>query len=166
MKEKYLDECRIIQQNCNYTAETHHIIALSAKRKAFWLEVIPSVIAAITSALVTADVVGLWLLPFTIVSASISAITAILNPNKTYQDHIAAARNFAVIKHDARFLCESQSTKMKDDVLYIAIENLHLRYNELLKSVPPTDQKSFEKAQKRIKAGVHEPDRDTNGKIS
>lgn len=165
MTQKYIDECGIIQQNCTYTAETHHIMALSAKRKAFWLEVIPAVIAALTSALVAAGIAGEWLLPFTILSATISAITAVLNPNKTYQEHLAAARSFTTMKHDARFLRESQSGSMKDEVLMIAVDNLHQRYNDLLKSTPPTDKPSFEKAREVVKAEIHEPDRDASGKI-
>jgi hypothetical protein len=155
MKEKYLDECKVIRQNCTYTAETHHTVALSAKRKAFWLEVVPAIIAAISSALVAA---GFF-------SASVSAITAVLNPNKAYQDHLAAAKSFTALKHDARFLCNSQSVRLGDEALALAVENLHQRYNELLKSTPPTDSRSFERARKVVKAGLHDPDGDVHGSI-
>jgi len=165
MKNKYIEECGIIQQNCTYTAETHHLIALSAKRKAFWLEVIPAVCAALSSTLVAAGLLGNWLLPFTVLSASVSAITAILNPNKEYQNHLAAAKNFTSLKHDARFLRESQSVRLSKDALIVAIEGLHQRYNELLKSAPPTDDKSFSKAREIVQAGIHDPDRDSSGKI-
>lgn len=165
MREKYLDECGIIQQNCTYTAEAHHIMSLTAKRKAFWLEVIPAVIAAVTSTLVAAKIAGEWLLPFTIVSATVSAIAAVLNPNKTYQEHLSAARNFTTIKHDARFLRESQSVNMSNEVLAVTVEHLHGKYNELLQTAPPTDQSSFERARKNILDGIHEPDRDSTGKI-
>lgn len=165
MREKYLEECRIIQQNCTYTAEAHHRFALSAKQKAFWLEVIPAVCAAVSSTLVAAHIFGEWLLPFTILSATISAVTAVLNPNKTYQDHLAAAKNFTALKHDVHFLHESQSTRLTDEALVLAVENLHERYNEFLKSTPPTDDKSFAKARQRVQAGIHDPDRDDAGKI-
>ena len=98
-------------------------------------------------------------------SATVSAITAVLNPNKAYQDHLAAAKNFTTLKHDARFLHESQSTRLTDEALVIAIENLHQRYNELLKSTPPTDDESFAKARQTVQSGMHEPDRDSAGKI-
>jgi len=165
MREKYLDECGIIQQNCTYTAEAHHLMAASAKRKAFWLEVIPAIIAAVTSTLVVAKIAGEWLLPFTVLSAAISAIAAVLNPNKIYQDHLGAARNFTTIKHDARYLRESQSTKISDDVLAVTVDHLHQRYNEILKSTSPTDGKFFDKARRIVQAGIHEPDKDGSGKI-
>lgn len=165
MREKYIEECGIIQQNCTYTAEAHHRLAVSAKRKAFWLEVIPAICAALSSALVAAGILGEWLLPFTILSATVSAVTAVLNPNKIYQDHLAAAKNFTTLKHDARFLRESQSTRLNDEALVLAIENLHQRYNELLKSTPPTDDESFARARQTVQAGIHDPDRDGAGKI-
>lgn len=158
MREKYIEECGVIQQNCTYTAEAHHRLALSAKRKAFWLEVIPAVCAALSSTLVAAGILGEWLLPFTVLSATVSAVTAVLNPNKIYQDHLAAAKNFTTLKHDARFLHESQSARLNDEALILAIENLHQRYNELLKSTPPTDDKSFTKAREVVQSGIHEPD--------
>jgi hypothetical protein len=165
MKEQYLEECAVIQQNCTYTAEAHHRIAISAKRKAFWLEVIPAVCAAVSSSLVAAHIVDERLLPLTILSATVSAVTAIINPNKTYQDHLAAAKNFTTLKHDARFLRESQSTRLTEEALVLAVENLHQRYNELLKSTPPTDDKSFAEAQRVVQAGTHDPDRDVGGNI-
>ncbi len=165
MREKYIEECGIIQQNCTYTAEAHHRLAVWAKRKATWFEVVPAICAALSSTLVAVHWLGEWLLPFTILSATVSAVTAVLNPNKTYQDHLAAAKNFTTLKHDARFLRESQSTRLTDEALVIAIENLHQRYNELLKSTPPTDDKSFAEARKTVQGGMHEPDRDKAGKI-
>jgi lysylphosphatidylglycerol synthetase-like protein (DUF2156 family) len=166
MREHYLDECGIIHQNCTYTAEAHHIMALSAKRKAFWLAVIPAVIAAATSALVAAKIAGEWLLTFTVISATVSAIAGVLNPNKAYQDHLVAARDFTAIKHDARFLRDSRATMMTDDVLAVSVEHLHQKYNELLKSAPPTEQKGFESARKIVQTGIHDPDRDSAGKIT
>lgn len=165
MREKYVEECSVIQQNCTYTAEAHHWLATAAETKAFWLEVIPAICAALSSALVAAGILGNWLLPFTILSATVSAVTAVINPNKIYQDHLVAAKNFTTLKHDARFLREFQSTMLTDEALALAIDNLHQRYNELLKVTPPTDDKSFSKARKIIQAGMHEPDRDDAGNI-
>lgn len=165
MKEKYINECKIIQQNCTYTAEAHHQVALSAKNKAFWLEVVPAVGAAITGTLVATGIASEELLFITIISSAVSAVAAILNPNKAYQEHLDAAKNFVALKHDARFLHEAVSHKMSDDAFSLSVENLHQKYNELLKAVPPTDEKSFAKAQEIIQKGAHDPDRDGQGRI-
>lgn len=165
MRDQYIDECAVIQQNCTYTAEAHHIVALEAKRKTLWLEIIPASCAAVTSTLVAAGIAGTWLLPLTILAATVSAVAAVLNPNKMYQEHLGAAKNFTAMKHDARFLRESQVLRLSDDALIVAVETLHHRYNELLKATPPTDNKSFAKAREIVQRNIHEPDRDTEGRI-
>ncbi|MBI1805628.1 MAG: SLATT domain-containing protein [Ignavibacteria bacterium] len=165
MRDKYLEECKIIQQNSTYTAEAHHQTASVARRNVFWLEVLPAVSAAITGTLVASGVSDVKLLPLTIISASVSAVTAILNPNKAYQEHLLAAKNFTALKHDARFLHEARSANIPDDALALAIQSLHEKYNELLKMVPPCDDKSFRKARAVIHKGIHEPDTDWNGRI-
>lgn len=165
MREKYLDECKIIQQNCTYTAETHHQMATLAKRQAFWLEVIPAVAAALSSALVSTNILGHWALIITVISSVIVAVSAVLNPNKIYQAHLEAAKNFTTIKHDARFLCDAISQKLEDESFTLAVENLHQKYNELLKTVPPTNSKSFAKAQVIVQKGTHDPDKKEDGTI-
>src|SRR5438309_349605 len=98
MREKYIDECRTIQQNCTYTAEAHHQLALKAKGRAFWLQVVPSICAAITGTLVASGVASEKLLAITVLSATISAVAAVLNPNRSYEEHLSAAKNFTALK--------------------------------------------------------------------
>ncbi len=165
MKNKYIEECKFIKQNCTYTAEAHHQMAAYSKRQAFWLEVIPSILAALSGALVSANIWSHEILIVTVISSAVAAVSAVLNPNKTYQAHLEAAKNFTTLKHDARFLSEARAESMNDDVFSHAVENLHQKYNELLKTVPPTNAKSFKKAQEIVQGGVHESDKDEKGKI-
>jgi|ERR1051326_457241 hypothetical protein len=165
MKSKYIEECKIIQQNCTYTAEAHHQVALSEKRKAAWLETVPAICAALTGTLVAAKYASGDLLFITVISAVMTAVVTVLSPRKNYEAHLAAAQNFTSIKHDARFMHEASSTRLSDEDFAIAVENLHNRYNDLLKAVPPTDPKSFEKARKIVQGKIHEPDQDAEGKI-
>ncbi len=140
-------------------------MAIRARRKALWFEVIPAVCAALSGALVSAGIVDESLLPFTILTATVSAVAAVLNPNRSYQEHLGAAKHFTAVKHDARFLEHAQSTRMTDDVFALAVENLHRHYNELLQSMPPTDEKSFSKAREIVQSGLHEPDKDEEGRV-
>lgn len=165
MKEKYINECKIIQQNCTYTAEAHHQMALGAKSKSLWLQVIPAVCAAFTGTLVSVGFASDELLILTVISSVVTAVAAVLNPNRSYQEHLAAAKSFTALKHDARFLHESTSYKLSDDAFAVSVDNLHQRYNEILKAVPPTDGKSFAKAQEIVQGGSHEPDKDAKGKL-
>jgi hypothetical protein len=165
MKDKYIEECKVIQQNCTYTAETHHQMATSAKRQAFWLEVIPAICAALSGVLVSTGILGTKTLIISIISSVITAVSAVLNPNKTYQAHLEAAKNFTALKHDARFMHEAMLSKLSDESFALAVEHLHQKYNEFLKTVPPTNAKSFKKAQAIVQGGVHEPDRDEEGNV-
>lgn len=165
MKEKYIEECAFIQQNCTYTAEAHHQMALSAKCQSVWFGIVPSVCAVLSGAAVA---VGIWsdkIIFITLISSIVVAVSTVLNPNKTYQLHLEAAQGFTALKHDARFMREAISQKLSDDAFSVAVENLHSRYNDLLRAVPPTSPKAFAKAQKTVQSGTHDPDRDPAGKI-
>jgi len=165
MKEKYIEECKIIQQNCTYTAETHHQMANSAKRQAVWLEVVPAGLAALSGTLVSVNVLGDWALIITVITSVITAVSAVLNPNKTYQAHLEAAKNFTALKHDARFMHEATAGKMSEESFAVCVEGLHNKYNELIKTVPPTNGKSFAKAQEIVQKGTHDPDKDKEGRV-
>ncbi len=165
MRDKYIEECAAVQQNCTYTAEAHHQMAVAAKRRALWLQTVPAIGAAISSALVAANVAAGWLLPLTVLSAATSAVGAILNPNKDYQDHLAAAKAFTALKHDARFLRHAEVTTMTEEAFAVAVQNLHRRYNEVAQATPATDEKSIEKAREKVQGGLHDLDRDNAGEV-
>ena len=140
-------------------------MAQSAKSKAFWFQVVPAVCAAASGTLIASGVADITLLPLTILSATVSAVASVLNPNRAYEEHLSAARSFTALKHDARFLCEVTSSRMSDDAFAVAVDNLHQRYNELLKTTPSTDDESFARARERVQSDIHEPDRDADGKV-
>lgn len=53
----------------------------------------------------------------TFVSAVIAAVGNVLNPLAQYSDHLAAAKGFTILKHDAGSLRETFSAAMTDDAL-------------------------------------------------
>lgn len=159
MREKYLEECNVIEQCCTYSAEAHHIIANKSKQLMTWLQIIPAIIASLSGILVAGEIVPIWFGWLTVVSAVITSITSVLNPLKEYYDHLNAAKNFTALKHEARALRGIFSARMNDDVFFGAVENLTKRYAEFIKFVPPTDDDSFYRARKKIKSGIHKPDK-------
>ena len=165
MQQNYIDEVKQIKQNCEYNAETHHVIAIRNKKFSLWLQVIPAIVAAITGALVAAGKSPTSLLVLTVLSSVIAAVASILDPNKNYQDHLSAAKNFTVLKHEARSLYETFGTRMTDEAFAVAVENIHRRYTDLIKMVPPTDDEAFMKAREKIQKRIHEPDKDEGGII-
>jgi len=158
MREKYLNECKVIKENCEYTAEAHHIIAARNKRLSIGFQLVPAIIAALSGILVVGAVVPIWWGWLTVLSAVVTAVASVLNPLKTYYDHLNAAKNFTALKQEARGLKDTFSSTMEDKEFFSAVKNLHEKYNNLIKFVPPTDKKSFSEGRERIKRGVHKPD--------
>ena len=158
MRIKYDKETVIIEQNCTYTAEAHHLIALRNKEMSTRFQLIPAVIAAVLGVAVGGGFVPIWCVWLSVVSAVVAAVGNVLNPMKEYYDNLNAAKNFTALKHDARALREVFASKMSEEEYTISVRTLHERYNDLLRFAPPTDKESFEEARKRIKEGVHKPD--------
>lgn len=158
MKDAYKDECRIIEENCTYTAGIHHIIANKKHKMATRLQIVPAIITAIAGTIALADYYPALFGFLSVTSAVTTAVASILDPSRAYQDHLNAAKNFTVIKHDSRALRETFSLRLDDSEFAVKVEELHRRYNELIKIVPTTNKESFEEARNTIKAGIHEPD--------
>ncbi len=158
MRQNCANECNQIKQNAEYTAETHHIIANNSKTWAFWIQLIPALLTAGSVFLTVGEVVPSWWIWITASSAFVTAFGTVKNPLEDYYSHLMAAKNFTAIKHDARSLWEVFSKNMTDKEFFQSTKSLHDRYNELVRVSPPTNDKSFEKARKRIQSGVHEPD--------
>ncbi|MCL4417349.1 MAG: SLATT domain-containing protein [Actinobacteria bacterium] len=162
MRRKLLQECKTIQDYCKYNAEAHHIIAAKNEKLSIWFQLIPAVIAALSGFQSTGLIIPQWTSPvwgwLAATAAIVIAVSTVLNPLKAYFDHLNAAKSFVVLKHDARALCDTFSTDMNNETLKQAIKNLHERYNDLVKSAPPTTKEAFEEARKRINDGRHEPD--------
>lgn len=158
MRDAHLSECERIRQDSEYTAEAHHIIAAWFRRFAYALQLVPAVVAAATSALVVADVRPTDWLYVTVVSAVIAATANILNPNALASSHLSAAKGFTVLKSKARYLASARSKVLSDEALAMAVDHLHERYNDAVRSSPPTGTWAFHLGSKRIKAGVHLPD--------
>lgn len=158
MREKTSKECEAIQQNCTYTAETHHIIASKQKRMSTLFQIVPAVVSAILGVLVGGGIVPFWFVWLSVVSAVVAAVGNVLNPLKEYYDHLNAAKNFTSLKQDTRALKDTFSASMTDSEFQTATKSLHDRYNDLIRFTPPTDKKSFGEAREQVKSGIHELD--------
>lgn len=165
MKEKYIEECKVIEQNSLYTAQTHHESSSRLRLVSIWLQAVPAVIAAVTGALVGAGVSPDGLLWLTVVAAAVTAITSVMNPSKSFEDHARAAKSFTGVRHDARFLHCAQVLRMSDDEFRREVEQLHARYNDLVDVAPTTSKKMFERARGVVQAGRHDPDRNLDGSV-
>jgi hypothetical protein len=159
MELEYLRECTKIYDNCLYTAEAHHIIALRNKRHEKLFQLVPAIVAALMTTLAAGQIVPSWVGYATAIAAVLTAITTVLDPSKNYYEHLSAARAFTALKQDADSLMNTFGNFLDGDALGLAVKQLHDRYNDLIAVAPPTDDSAFGKAQARIQLKkVHEPD--------
>jgi hypothetical protein len=150
-------ECLRIEENSTYSAETHHILA---KRVLLWYklyQLVPAVATALIGTLTVGQIVPQWVGVLGLLTAVVAAIGTVLNPQQSYFEHVSAAKEFTTMKHDARALREQGEQSASED-LAASARCLHDRYNDLIRVAPLTKDWAFEKARKRIQAGVHTPD--------
>jgi hypothetical protein len=74
-------------------------------------------------------------------------------------------QEFHNLKTRCSVLHQAKSQKMSDEAFCMEVENLHEKYNELIKAVRPTGSVSFGMARRIVGAKIHEPDQDASGKI-
>jgi len=152
-----INECKRIEEDCTYNAEAHHSIASCSDRISFWLKFIPAAVAA-GSGVAVLKGYPIWLAWLSILSGVVFALATILNPDRHANDHTKAAKDFTVLKHDARALYQTFSREMSQSEYYISVRLLRERYNNLVRQVPKTTDKAFEKSRKKIKAKKHKSD--------
>ena len=161
MSEQIVDhlihECKRIKDDCEYTAEAHHTIAHRKECIGFWLKIIPALLAAGSGAAVLLGA-QIWVAWLAVISGAVFGYSSIANPDGQANEHTKAAKEFSVLKHDARSLHESFCKEMGKTEFYIAVRVLRERYNCIVRYSPKTTDNSFERARNKIKSGKHEPD--------
>lgn len=143
-------ECATIEDNARHTAEAHHILADKAKRTAFFLEVVPAVIASLSGLLVVGQAIPAWWGWLTVVSAVITATSSIVSPHKSYYENLNSAKSFTVVKHRARSLKSSFSSFYSEDEFYKEVRALSEYYNQLVLLTPPTQEWAYQKAREKL----------------
>lgn len=155
--ENLIKECKQIEEDSTYTAEVHHILEKRLSKRAFWYKFVPPSITVLSA---FALILGMpnWVSWVTMFSGIISIMSILLEPEKKAKDHLFAAKNFTILKHEARSLHESFKDFMTEQEFYHNVKHLREKYNMLVQYSPPTEKEAFEEARKRIQAGIHEAD--------
>jgi len=151
------DECRRMEEDSLYTAETHYITAEKARNLSLWLKFIPAAVAAMSGTLIILEY-PTWIAWLSILSGLSFALTTILDVDRRKNEHTVAAKEFTVLKHEARSLYETFYHEMKREEFAREVRRLRDKYNSLIGHTPQTAEKEFEKARKKIKSGRHTPD--------
>lgn len=88
----HCEECARIEENSTYSAEAHHILA---KRQQLWfktLQLVPAIATAVIGTLTVGQVVPQWVGVVGLISAVVTAIGTVLNPQQSYYEHVTAAK--------------------------------------------------------------------------
>ena len=152
-----IEECRQIEDDCLYTAESHYIIAADAGRVSFWVKLIPAVAAAASGAALLAGAPN-WIAWFSVIAGFAFALQSIMNPDKKKEEHSQAAKSYTTLKHESRSLYQTFHKEMDRNSFATYVRILRERYNMIAKMTPQTTLKAFEEGRKRIRAGRHKPD--------
>jgi hypothetical protein len=131
-----------------------------AKRQKLWytlFQLVPAIATAIIGTLTVGQVVPQWVGIVGLITAVVTAIGTVLNPQQSFYEHVSAAKAFTAMKHDARAIREFGGLSTEQEFT-VSVKSLHDRYNDLVRIAPVTEDWAFERARKRIQAGVHAPD--------
>ncbi len=156
--QNLINECRQIEEDSTYNAEVHHIITHKLSIKAFWFKLIPAIIT-VSSAFGLIIGAPNWISWITLITGLITMVNIFIEPEKKSKDHLFAAKNFTVLKHESRSLYETFKEFIDETEFYNSVKRLREKYNLLVQCTPPTDdKKALEEARKRIREGIHKAD--------
>ena len=150
-------ECKRIEDDCQYTAEAHYIIASGAGRVSFWVKLVPALAAAVSGVALLSGAPN-WVAWFSVVAGVAFALQSIMNPDKKQEEHSQAGKNYSALKQESRSLYQTFYKEMDRDSFSIMVRIFRERYNMVAKMTPQTTIKAFEEGRRRIKAGRHTPD--------
>jgi len=160
MSEDYdhlITECRRIEDDSKYTAETHYNIAAGAGRIGFLVKFIPALAATASGAALLLGAPN-WIAWFSVIAGAAFALQSIMNPDKKFEEHSQAGKSYTALKHESRSLYQTFYKEMDRGSFSAMVRILRERYNMLAKMTPQTTVKAFEEGRQRIKAGRHTPD--------
>jgi hypothetical protein len=116
---------------------------------------VPAIIAASSGLLVVGQVIPVWWGWATVVSAVVTATTSIVSPQKSYYENLNAAKSFTVVKNKAHALHAAFASSLTETELFKEIRNLADYYDQLVLLTPPTAEKAYKKAVKKLSQRVN-----------
>jgi len=173
IRENLRSECLTISENALYTAQCHYKIAASAEWQKLALVIAPAwvVLLAVVASMLMPHFVSILTLSAeqaggikillevaAALSACVTAVTVTLGLDRSIASRVQAANAFTLLRHDARFLAETEGPLLSDEQLGARVAALHERYKQLVICTEPTTSRSFKQVRTEIQAGWHQPD--------
>jgi hypothetical protein len=154
-------ECKKMEEDALYTAETHFQMAYNHKQVSFWVRFIPALVTGISGTLIILGFPN-WVGWLSIIGAIAIAFGNIQGAERSMKEHTEIAKKFKTIQHTARYLYKTKQYLISVEEFFEEVDSLRKETNELILVAPQTSDKYFYKARKKIKEGIHIPDFEEN----
>jgi len=158
-RKKLIEECKRIEEDSLYTAETHFLIAQKLTRKNMIIKYIPTVVSFVSQAVLVYAIISkrdiifqLLSLLISVGSTAVSFFNLLNDTDKKIKEHESAGKMFTALKHEARSLYQTFEPFLDEQAFLREVYTLRKKYNLLVKSTPITDNKSYEEARCRIRS--------------
>jgi hypothetical protein len=158
-RKKLIEECKRIEEDSLYTAETHFLIAQKLTRKNMIIKYIPTVVSFVSQAVLVYAIISkrdiifqLLSLLISVGSTAVSFFNLLNDTDKKIKEHESAGKMFTALKHEARSLYQTFEPFLDEQAFLREVYALRKRYNLLVKSTPITDNKSYEEARCKIRS--------------
>jgi hypothetical protein len=154
-------ECQTVAEDALYNAQTHFeladIIKRRAAKKARWLVIVPSAVAAVAGVL-TAVGLPAWIGAISAVGGFLAAVYSAFGETDSPVRHRLAANQWTSLRHEARALSETYFKELPHEQFLAEARRIDDRYTTLCQALEPTDKEAFDKARERVKSGLFVPD--------
>ncbi len=161
-----LGECKTIEENSLYTAQTHYIIADREGWKRWSFLAIPAFLSGIAGAVVACGLPP-WIGVIGAIFGGVGGVAASLGVDRDAGQHTNAGNIMTSLRHEARQIHEVFSKELSHSELTAEVRRLADKYNNLRLALPCTDDSAFEKAREKIRKGRFIPDfKEPNGPAS
>jgi len=161
-RKKLIEECKRIEEDSLYTAETHFLIAQKLTRKNMIIKYIPIVVSFVSQVVLVYAIINkldliyqLLSLLISVGSTAVSFFNLLNDTDKKIKEHESAGKMFTALKHEARGLYQTFEPFLDEQAFLREVYALREKYNLLVKSTPITDNKSYEEARCRIRSENH-----------
>lgn len=152
IKENIHKEALRIEEDTNFSSESHFITAHRWSKWHYWLGGPTAVFAILSgsSALAPFDNHNIFAGIFALITAVFAAVSTFLNPNETASSHLTAGNSYRSLRNETRIFSEIEFLRSPEEDLVKGIKELAERRDALNDSSPQPPCWAYEQAKKRI----------------
>jgi len=149
--------CKTIAENSLYTGQAHFEEASSSSYRKRFLFVGCACVAAVSGSL-TACGYPIWIGVFGAAAGLLTGVSSYLGIDEEAVHHSYAGNALTTLRHEADALYQTFARELPHEQLVFEARRLQDRYGLTIATCKPPSNESFDKARRRIKSGLFQPD--------